>query len=165
MVIRVNIPSFRKVKEGDDVYTAFSVDVWIAGRHHVIEKRYSEFEELHKQLKKIIKTPEFPPKKVLKWNTKVLEQRRLGLDTYFQGVLEHEPTPNVLLLFLETDMLDHSMENYLKGDEEQKTSHQAVITIDASSYLQKSNKGSLPNIVSEGVTMGLYSTAALDYPR
>lgn len=37
-----------------------------------------------KQLKKVIKTPEFPPKKVLKWNTKILEQRRLGLHTYFQ---------------------------------------------------------------------------------
>lgn len=32
----------------------------------------------------MIKTPEFPPKKVLKWNNKVLEQRRHGLETYLQ---------------------------------------------------------------------------------
>ncbi|XP_059159980.1 sorting nexin-24-like [Physella acuta] len=160
MVIRVNIPSFRKVKEGDETYTVFSVDVWVSGRHHVIEKRYSEFEELHKQLKKIIKTPEFPPKKVLKWNTKVLEQRRLALDSYFQGVVEQDPMPNVLLLFLETDMLDHSMD-LMKVEEEQKTCHQAVISLDACAYLQESKLDSLPDIVSVGVSMGLYSTSML----
>lgn len=36
------------------------------------------------QIKKMIKTPEFPPKKVLKWSSKVLEQRRLALETYLQ---------------------------------------------------------------------------------
>ncbi|KAH9492963.1 Sorting nexin-24 [Bulinus truncatus] len=164
MVIRVNIPSFRKIKEGDEVFTAFSVDVWISGRHHVIEKRYSEFEELHKQLKKVIKTPEFPPKKVLKWNTKVLEQRRVGLDTYFQGILEHDPMPNALLMFLETDLMDHSL-GFIKGEEEQKLSHQVVISVDAGSFLKENKNGSLPDIVKQGVTLGLYSPSAINFER
>ena len=28
----------------------FTVDVWVSGRHHMIERRYSEFEDLHKQV-------------------------------------------------------------------------------------------------------------------
>ncbi|WAR11112.1 SNX24-like protein [Mya arenaria] len=50
--------------------------------------RYSEFEELHKQLKKVVDTPEFPPKKVLKFSHKVVEQRRVALELYLQGILE-----------------------------------------------------------------------------
>lgn len=36
------------------------------------------------KLKKQIKTPEFPPKKMMKFSNKVLEQRRLALQTYLQ---------------------------------------------------------------------------------
>ncbi|BFY97112.1 hypothetical protein BsWGS_00152 [Bradybaena similaris] len=155
MVLRVSIPSFRKVKEEEDSYTVFLVDVWISGRHYTIEKRYSEFEELHKQLKKVIKTPEFPPKKVLKWNTKILEQRRLGLHSYFQGVVDQDPLPHCLLLFLETDVFDHSMD--FKDEELQNSSHQPVIILDTSAYLQEGKRGSLPDIITEGVIQGLYS--------
>jgi len=34
-----------------------------------------------------MRVPEFPPKKVMKWNSKVLEQRRLGLQSYVQVTL------------------------------------------------------------------------------
>ncbi|KAK7009093.1 sorting nexin-24 [Biomphalaria glabrata] len=163
MSLKVNIPSFRKVKEGDEVFTAFTVDVWIAGRHHVIEKRYSEFEDLHKQLKKVIKTPEFPPKKVLKWNSKVLEQRRIGLDTYFQGILENDPIPNALLVFLETSILDQCFD-FIKGEDEPQLSHQVIITLEADSFLKEKKKDSLPDIIKQGVTLGLYSPP-LNYPR
>lgn len=65
-------------------FQAYKVDVFQNGRSHTLYKRYSEFEELHKQLKKVISTPEFPPKKVLKFNPKVLEQRRVTLELYLQ---------------------------------------------------------------------------------
>ncbi|CAG5128200.1 unnamed protein product [Candidula unifasciata] len=155
MVLRVSIPSFRKVKEGEDSYTVFLVDVWISGRHYTIEKRYSEFEELHKQLKKVMKTPEFPPKKVLKWNTKILEQRRLGLHAYFQGIVDQDPPPHSLLLFLETDVLDHNMD--FQDEELQNSSHQPVIILDAKVFLQDRQRASLPDIVVEGVIQALYS--------
>jgi sorting nexin-22/24 len=56
------------------------------------------------QIKKLMKTPEFPPKKVLKWNSKVLEQRRLGLEAYLQGVVFHEAVPKAVFEFLEIAM-------------------------------------------------------------
>uniref|UniRef100_A0A0B6ZWY8 PX domain-containing protein n=1 Tax=Arion vulgaris TaxID=1028688 RepID=A0A0B6ZWY8_9EUPU len=153
MVLRVSIPSFRKVKDEDDSYTVFMVDVWFKGQHMKIEKRYSEFEDLHKQLKKIMKTPEFPPKKVLKWNTKILEQRRLGLHAYFQGIVDQDPPPHALLLFLETDVLDHSMDFKV---EQQQQSHQTVIALHENAYLQENKTDSLPDIVNDGVIQALY---------
>ncbi len=36
------------------------------------------------QVKNRMQTPEFPPKKVMKWNHKVLEQRRAALEVYLQ---------------------------------------------------------------------------------
>ncbi|XP_061432249.1 sorting nexin-24 isoform X2 [Lethenteron reissneri] len=88
----VRVTSFRQ--EGADAeraassssspYTVFKVEVTMNGRKHFLEKRYSEFHALHKQLKKVIKTPEFPPKHVRNWVPKVLEQRRQGLEYYLQ---------------------------------------------------------------------------------
>ena len=66
------------------LFQAYRVDVFQSGRSHTLFKRYSKFEELHKQLKKLILTPEFPPKKVMKFNTKVTEQRRVILEHYLQ---------------------------------------------------------------------------------
>ncbi|XP_045216727.1 sorting nexin-24-like isoform X2 [Mercenaria mercenaria] len=83
-MIRVSIPSYQKVEGNGDSYTAYRVDVFQSGSYHTLHKRYSEFEELHKQLKKIIVTPEFPPKKVLKFNQKIVEQRRVALEAYLQ---------------------------------------------------------------------------------
>ncbi|KAK3799091.1 hypothetical protein RRG08_051370 [Elysia crispata] len=163
MAIQVNVSSFRKVKDEDEAYTAFTVDVWVSGIHHVIEKRYSEFEKLHQMLKKVSKTPEFPPKKVLKWNPKVLEQRRVGLDAYFQGLLEHETIPHALLLFLEADSANNAIEFLQEAD--QKTTHQPVIVLDSSIYLQNKNDDSLPNIITEGVLVGLYSPTSVDFAR
>ena len=50
---------------------------------------YLNFLLLLQQLKTIIETPEFPPKKVMKWNLKVLEQRRQGLEYYLQVCIMH----------------------------------------------------------------------------
>ncbi|WAQ98827.1 SNX24-like protein [Mya arenaria] len=67
-------------------------------------RRYSEFEELHKQLKKVVDTPEFPPKKVLKFSHKVVEQRRVALELYLQGILESETIPRSFFKFLEVHL-------------------------------------------------------------
>lgn len=161
MAIQVNVSSFRKVKEEDETFTAFTVDVWVCGLHHVVEKRYSEFEKLHQMLKKVTNTPEFPPKKVLKWNPKVLEHRRVGLDAYFQGLLELETLPHALLLFLEADSANSAMEFMQEAD--QKTTHQPVIVVDASGFLH--DKDSRPNIITEGVLVGLYSPGSVSLGR
>lgn len=163
MLIRVSIPRHRKVKEEDEVYTVFIVDVWVSGRHHVVERRYSEFEELHKQVKKMMKTREFPPKKVLKWNNKVLEQRRLGLESYLQGVVMYEAVPKAVLEFLQISMEEEGMD-FENTSAPYVPTHQAVVTFPEDAYLQDVNRGTLPDIIAEGVTIGLFDSDYTAFP-
>nr|XP_008118914.1 PREDICTED: sorting nexin-22 isoform X2 [Anolis carolinensis] len=44
-------------------------------------------EEKPRTIKKRCQVPDFPPKHVPNWMTKVLEQRRQGLEAYLQGIL------------------------------------------------------------------------------
>ncbi|PVD20282.1 hypothetical protein C0Q70_20779 [Pomacea canaliculata] len=163
MLIRVSVPSFRKVKEEDETFTVFLVDVWVSGRRHTVERRYTEFEDLHKQVKKMIKTPEFPPKKVLKWNNKVLEQRRHGLEAYLQGVVCCEAIPRPVLHFLEIKTEDDGFE-FDMVDHSHKVVHQAVITFPENAFLQDIHRGTLPDIVAEGVTIGLFDSDYTAFP-
>ncbi|POI19468.1 hypothetical protein CIB84_016787, partial [Bambusicola thoracicus] len=79
----------------------FLVEVLCNGRRHTVAKRYSEFQALHKRIKKSCKVPDFPPRRVPNWVPKVLEQRRQGLELYIQGVLCHnEELPQDVLDFL-----------------------------------------------------------------
>ncbi|KAK7486807.1 hypothetical protein BaRGS_00021954 [Batillaria attramentaria] len=163
MLIRVSVPRFRKVKEDDETYTVFVVDVWVSGRHHVVERRYTEFEELHKQVKKMMKTPEFPPKKVLKWNSKVLEQRQRGLEAYLQGVVSYEAIPKAILHFLEIRDEDEGID-FDKSTTSYIPTHQAVVTFPQEAYLQDVNRGTLPDIIAEGVTIGLFDSDYNAFP-
>ncbi|NXR24602.1 SNX22 protein, partial [Cinclus mexicanus] len=79
----------------------FRVEVLCNGRRHTVTKRYSEFQALHKRIKKICKVPDFPPRHVPNWMPKVLEQRRQGLEVYLRGVLyDNEELPQDVLDFL-----------------------------------------------------------------
>ncbi|NWX24650.1 SNX22 protein, partial [Aegotheles bennettii] len=62
----------------------FRVEVLCNGRRHTVAKRYSEFQALHKRIKKTCKVPDFPPRHVPNWMPKVLEQRRQGLELYMR---------------------------------------------------------------------------------
>ncbi|ESO92577.1 hypothetical protein LOTGIDRAFT_204046 [Lottia gigantea] len=110
MLIRVFIPSFKKVK-GPQTYTVYTIEVWNSGRKQIVEKRYSEFEELNKELKKLMATPFFPPKKVLKWNSKVLEHRRQALEAYLKALVERNTKPIILLNFLNIKIPSDSTES------------------------------------------------------
>ncbi|NWZ67063.1 SNX22 protein, partial [Acrocephalus arundinaceus] len=78
----------------------FRVEVLCNGQQHTVTKRYSEFQTLHKQIKKTCKVPYFP-RHVPNWMPKVLEQRRQGLEIYLQGVLCHnKELPQDVLDFL-----------------------------------------------------------------
>ncbi|NXM81260.1 SNX22 protein, partial [Oenanthe oenanthe] len=79
----------------------FQVEVQCNGRRHTVTKHFSEFQALHKRIKKICKVPDFPPRHVPNWMPKVLEQRRQGLEVYLQGVLYHnKELPQDVLEFL-----------------------------------------------------------------
>jgi len=54
-------------------------------------------------------------------------------------------------------VLDHSFD--FKDEEQQSSSHQPVIALDADAYLQEKKMDSLPDIVNEGVLQALYSPA------
>uniref|UniRef100_A0A8C9FML7 Sorting nexin 22 n=1 Tax=Pavo cristatus TaxID=9049 RepID=A0A8C9FML7_PAVCR len=85
----------------EKAHTVFLVEVLCNGRRHTVAKRYSEFQALHKRIKKSCKVPDFPPRRVPNWVPKVLEQRRQGLELYIQGVLCHnEELPQDVLDFL-----------------------------------------------------------------
>ncbi|XP_072201720.1 sorting nexin-22 isoform X1 [Excalfactoria chinensis] len=90
----------------EKAHTVFLVEVLCNGRRHVVAKRYSEFQALHKRIKKNCKVPDFPPRRVPNWVPKVLEQRRQGLELYIQGILCHnEELPQDVLDFLKCQPL------------------------------------------------------------
>ncbi|XP_021346012.1 sorting nexin-24-like [Mizuhopecten yessoensis] len=156
-MIRVTVPSFRKGGDNNDSYTVFNVEVCASGRLTNVEKRYSEFEDLHKQLKKIIRTPEFPPKKVMKWNPKVLEQRRIGLQVYLKGVVENEYISKSIQRFLCITLpVINNMEPLTQVDHDVSLAHQPMIGFQPDAFLLDNNKSSLHDIITEGVHRGLY---------
>ncbi|XP_062580071.1 sorting nexin-24-like [Saccostrea cucullata] len=160
-MIRVSIPSYHKVVEdNNDSYTVFTTEVCIiaTGKIISVQKRYSEFELLHKQLKKQMKTPEFPPKKVMKFSYKVLEQRRLALQTYLQGVVLTDKIPKVLLHFLNVEQYIYGSQDSLDQiDSSNRTTHQPLIAFAPEAYLQDSNRNASWDIVSAGVLAALYN--------
>ncbi|XP_029869261.1 sorting nexin-22 isoform X2 [Aquila chrysaetos chrysaetos] len=103
-MIAVSIPAAEPqaaARSPDKTHTVYRVEVLCNGRRHTVVKRYSEFQALHKRIKKTCKVPDFPPRRVPNWMPKVLEQRRQGLELYMRGVLYHnEELPQDVLDFL-----------------------------------------------------------------
>uniref|UniRef100_A0A8C9SK02 Sorting nexin 22 n=1 Tax=Scleropages formosus TaxID=113540 RepID=A0A8C9SK02_SCLFO len=76
-MIEVSIPSLeRKVDESGKLQKLFRVEILFNGRKHFVLKRHREFVSLHKKLKKILQTPDFPNKRSPHFRQKPLEQRR-----------------------------------------------------------------------------------------
>ncbi|XP_041362194.1 sorting nexin-24-like [Gigantopelta aegis] len=166
MLIRASIPGYRKIKDDtDESYTVFCIEIWVSGRRQCLEKRYTEFEDLHKQVKKLMRTPEFPPKKVMKWSHKVLEHRRQALQIYLQGILDTEVHPKSLLKFLNVNIETGSFDSLDKLGPDSKATHQPVIAFPSDAFLQDNTNGTLPDIVAEGVIMGLYAPVDEILPR
>ncbi|XP_037250812.1 sorting nexin-22 isoform X1 [Falco rusticolus] len=103
-MIAVSIPAAEPqpaARSPEKAHTVFRVEVLCNGRRHTVVKRYSEFQALHKRIKKTCKVPDFPTRHVPNWMPKVLEQRRQGLELYIRGVLYHnEELPQDVLDFL-----------------------------------------------------------------
>uniref|UniRef100_A0A3B4VQ93 PX domain-containing protein n=1 Tax=Seriola dumerili TaxID=41447 RepID=A0A3B4VQ93_SERDU len=84
-MIEVSIPSMeREVDESGKSKKRFRVEVLFNGRKHYVLRRNSEFQTLHRKLRKIIQTPDFPSKRNPHLRTKPLEQRRQELEDYIQ---------------------------------------------------------------------------------
>ncbi|CAM5144312.1 unnamed protein product [Eretmochelys imbricata] len=138
----------------------FTVEVLCNGRKHILEKRYSEFHALHKRIKKMCKVPDFPPKRVPNWISKVQEQRRQGLEVYIQGVLYYnKELPKELLDFLK---LRHFQQDAKASslDHGFLLSHRPVMIFHKDPYVLPSSTELLPDIVLSGVLQGFYRPAS-----
>ncbi|OAD57890.1 Sorting nexin-24 [Eufriesea mexicana] len=137
-----------------------------SGTRYFIERRYSEFNTLHRTLKKEnADVAPFPPKKVRNSQPKVLEQRRITLELYIQKMLSLSATKQQVLNFLgiEGRTSGASYKSAYKDTEDPQyvdtnvLSHQPVLTFHCDPYVQPSaTSSSLPDIVINGVLLGIY---------
>ncbi|XP_043282582.1 sorting nexin-24-like [Venturia canescens] len=141
------------------------------GAKYSINRRYSEFNALHRALKKECDTAPFPPKRVRNSQPKVLEQRRIALEYYVQKMLRLETTKKQVLEFLGIEGIRQPENIRKRTVQESDTSrtnqmfdcpsigHQPVMTFKHDPYLQTQSDTRLPDIVTQGVLLGIYKTA------
>lgn len=165
-MLDVYIPSVgHQVYKTNKTHTVFKLDVLCNGRRHTLDRRYSEFLTLHKLLKKTCKVPDFPPKRVPNWMSKVQEQRRQGLEAYIQGVLWfNKEVPKELLDFLKVKHFPQSkktcslelLADITLGENSSQLAHKAVVGFYKDLYIFPPDTDMLEDIVLQGVIQGLY---------
>ncbi|XP_059490148.1 sorting nexin-24-like [Neocloeon triangulifer] len=94
----------------------YVVDIFHSGKKYSVEKRYSAFHSLHRELRAHYQTPVFPPKRVRNTQPKVLEQRRLGLEQYLQQMLKSAATRKKILSFFGLNLSQEQEDIYLTDD-------------------------------------------------
>ncbi|XP_012280749.1 sorting nexin-24 [Orussus abietinus] len=151
-------------------YYVYSIEVILpnSGMRHLIEKRYSEFNALHRMLKKECDTVPFPPKRVRNSQPKVLEQRRAALELYMQKMLRLSNTKQQVLNFLGIEgrvsagSYKRMGSEISNGDIAQSCpttiGHHPVITFQSDPYVHVDKTTSLPDIVTNGVLLGVYKS-------
>lgn len=137
-------------------YYVYSIEMIhsINGTRHYIEKRYSEFNALHRLLKKENETAFFPPKRVRNSNPKVLEHRRAALEQYLQKMLKLSSTKHQVLNFLGIDSQPLTIK--INKKRIQTLTHQPIFHYSYDPYVQPNISSSLPDIVTNGVLLGIY---------
>ncbi|NXI63285.1 SNX22 protein, partial [Anseranas semipalmata] len=174
-MIVVSIPAAEPeatARSPEKAHTVFLVEVLCNGRRHTVAKRYSEFQALHKRIKKTCKVPDFPPRRVPNWVPKVLEQRRQGLELYIQGVLCHnEELPQDVLDFLKVRRCQQDpkgssppgagdaagAEVLLPRSAGHPPSQRPVLGFHTDPYARLPVTDVLPDTVLSGVLQGLYA--------
>ncbi|XP_003967641.1 sorting nexin-22 [Takifugu rubripes] len=165
LMIEVSIPSMeRKVDESGKYKKLFRVEVLFNERKHFLLRRNSEFHALHRKLRKIIQTPDFPSKRNPHLRTKPPEQRRQELEDYIQDIIyQNEDVPQVLLDFLHVKHFHtgnrissmESLDDLDSQDEGFQLPHQRVLGYFRDPFLSDCSKD-LPDVVVDGVLQGFY---------
>ncbi|KAM6970144.1 sorting nexin-22 [Aplochiton taeniatus] len=156
-MIEVSIPSLeREVDESGKLRKLFRMDILFNGRKHFVLRRYSEFQNLHRKLRKILPNPaDLPSKRHPHLRTKPLEQRRQELEDYIQDMLyQDEEVPQVLLDFLHVKHF-HSGHQISSLDYHQQQQQQCVVGYCQDPYVFD-RPSELPDVVTDGVLQGLY---------
>lgn len=93
--MEIGIPSFRLITNESKNFHVYSLHIRYEDWEHVVEKRYSEFLELHKVIKMLSKefnlqVPIFPKKKywtrIIGKSPEHLEDRRAALENYMRTI-------------------------------------------------------------------------------
>ncbi|KAM7003549.1 sorting nexin-22 [Tautogolabrus adspersus] len=165
-MIEVSIPSMeREVDESGKSKKLFRVEVLFNERKHYVLRRSSEFQALHRKLRKIIQTPDFPSKRNPHLRTKPPEQRRQELEDYVQDIIyQNEDVPQVLLDFLHvrhfhTGNKVSSMESLDELDSQDysyQLPHQRVFGFFQDPYISDCTSD-LPDVIVDGVLQGFYA--------
>ncbi|XP_019729552.1 sorting nexin-22 isoform X1 [Hippocampus comes] len=164
-LIHVTIPStVREVDEVGKSKKLFRVEVLFNERKHFVLRRSSEFQTLHRKLRKIIQIPDFPSKRNPHLRTKPLEQRRQELEDYIQEIVcLNEDVPQELLDFLHVKHYHtgnkissmESLDDLDNPDCSFQLPHQQVMGFSRDPYVSDCISG-LPNVVLGGVLQGFY---------
>lgn len=98
--MEISIPSFKQVRDDKDTYIVFLLIVSFAGWENTLEKRYSEFLELHRVMKLLRRAlhsplPHFPGQKIWKQvmgglKDQDFEERRIEIQNYMQALVNSE---------------------------------------------------------------------------
>uniref|UniRef100_A0A0A9WFX1 Sorting nexin-24 n=1 Tax=Lygus hesperus TaxID=30085 RepID=A0A0A9WFX1_LYGHE len=118
------------------------------GQQDLVERRYSAFHALHRELRKHFNTPPFPPKRIRCTQERVLEQRRKELEKYIQTMFRYVPTKPMVANFLGLT------DNIQNVGEDKQMKHRPIYLMGPS--YNGCVKSSLPDIVVEGVADALY---------
>ncbi|CAL4167723.1 unnamed protein product [Meganyctiphanes norvegica] len=161
-MIRTYIPRYRLVdSEAGRSHYVYVLEICHAGRVHKVEKRYSAFHSLYKQIRKHYPNSEseFPPKRIRNTTGKVLEARRAGLETWLSSAILIEPTPPQLLAFLQIHNYQPPSSSEGSGSSsDDSPAHQPLLLFTRDPFILNHNlqTPTLTNQVSKGVLTALY---------
>ncbi|OQR82048.1 kinase [Thraustotheca clavata] len=120
-VVTVRIPTWnsqlenRSVRGGGQRFTSFTVTIQGPSTGWQLQKRYSQFRDLHLALCKryaSVRSLQFPPKRIFSsLSLRVIEQRRLGLESYLQSLLSMRPRPQEVSAFLAPNPDENSIDD------------------------------------------------------
>lgn len=166
-MIEVSIPSMeRDEDEAGKSKKLYRVEVLFNERKHYVLRKGSEFHALHRKLRKVIQTPDFPSKRNQHLRTKPLEQRLQELEDYLQDIIcQNEDVPQILLDFLHLKHFHSgtkacSMESLDDLDSQEDGSYhlpqQRVLGFFRDPYVSDYSSD-LPDVVVDGVLQGFYT--------
>lgn len=142
------------------LYTVYRIEVYHDGCWNRIEKRYNDFYQLHKEMKKICPTPKFPPKKMMRnLSNTVIEERRSQLENYLQQLIRNESTQPNIFQFLSLSQVEtksNSQWNQIRPLSMIAFSNDLLNSPDDDG-LEGSSPSSLPDIVLKGALEAFYS--------
>jgi hypothetical protein len=94
MDLQISIPSFHQVGLGRSSFTIYTIELRVGDWAHTLEKRYSDFHELHRVMKLMSRVvsdqlPRFPGQKIFKNLFGALsegdrQERRAALEVYMR---------------------------------------------------------------------------------